>query len=540
MRLRNGEITLDDWKVLMKQTPAAVGNASTFQEALHLFPTAAAVAEYNVEKLRTNSQPVARIEAIHSGPRASRIPASDAGELEPVIFLACKARVMLTANLWVQVGLVNGALGTVVSICYDGADQSPPSLPVAVTVKFDFYTGPTLADSTVPIVPLRRTWLSSTYPCSRLQLPLKLAWAVTIHKSQGMTLDKVVIDVGKKEFSAGLTFVACSRVRHVKDLLFNPPFAFQRVAHLASSRRHKERLNEDLRLEKLSNSLGSQTTLSVKSESCTDHRISEEAEEAETATNVPHIPIPSSGEAHDACCNGDCKNVIANEPPLPVERKNSLTDDVVVTSVDTHTHQFHYNPVNEEWQRAQCERLGLQYCGPNGVTPGDSNVPLTRPTNFKRIVGDGNCLFRSFSLILTGSEEQHLAIRGAIVQHMRTIGDAIWPHQIAPLLRQIQNLGEVHLVGSVYTDAEWELGIEQYIAATRMNQNRAWGSEVEVMALAHLLDTPIYSYDTVSGWNLYIPGMVHGTFNFSHTDTHQMAMYVHHAVNHYDVVNSVQ
>ncbi len=92
---------------------------------------------------------------------------------------------------------------------------------------------------------------------------------------------------------------------------------------------------------------------------------------------------------------------------------------------------------------------------------------------------------------------------------MRTIGDAIWPHQIAPLLRQIQNLGEVHLVGSVYTDAEWELGIEQCIAATRMNQNRAWGSEVEVMALAHLLDTPIYSYDTVSGWNLYIPGMVH-------------------------------
>ncbi len=50
-----------------------------------------------------------------------------------------------------------------------------------------------------------------------LQLPLKLAWAVTIHKSQGLTLDKVVVDIGKKEFCAGLTFVAISRVRCIAD-----------------------------------------------------------------------------------------------------------------------------------------------------------------------------------------------------------------------------------------------------------------------------------------------------------------------------------
>ena len=96
---------------------------------------------------------------------------------------------MLITNLWVEVGLVNGAVGTVISICYERG--GPPDLPLAVMVKFDDYTGPTLPDQTVPITPVRCTWASSACNYSRLQIPLKLAWAVTIHKAQGLTLDKV-------------------------------------------------------------------------------------------------------------------------------------------------------------------------------------------------------------------------------------------------------------------------------------------------------------------------------------------------------------
>ena len=158
---------------------------------------------------------------------------------------------MLSANLWVEVGLVNGALGTVEAICYDD-NQQPPDLPIAVMVKFDTYAGPTLPDGTVPIAPLRRTLFTTTKQCSRLQVPLKFAWAVTIHKSQGLTLDKAVIDIGKKEFSTGLTFVACSRVRQLSDLLFMPPFSFQRVANLSKSARLKGRLLEDARLHQMS------------------------------------------------------------------------------------------------------------------------------------------------------------------------------------------------------------------------------------------------------------------------------------------------
>jgi len=114
----------------------------------------------------------------------------------------------------------------VVALCYESG-QSPPSLPLAVTVKLDSYSGPTLPDGTIPITPLRCTWFSTNKQCSRLQIPLKLAWAITLHKSQGMTLDKVVIDVGKKEFSSGLTYVACSRVRQINDILFVSPFTYQ-------------------------------------------------------------------------------------------------------------------------------------------------------------------------------------------------------------------------------------------------------------------------------------------------------------------------
>ena len=73
----------------------------------------------------------------------------------------------------------------------------PPDLLIA---RFDNYSGPTLRNGTVPITPLRRTWSSSGVQCSRLQLPLKLTWAITIHKSQGLTLNKVVIRIGIREF----------------------------------------------------------------------------------------------------------------------------------------------------------------------------------------------------------------------------------------------------------------------------------------------------------------------------------------------------
>ena len=232
----------------MTRTPAEVKDLRMFGDALHLFPTTQSVAQHNITKLRANGQPTALIKAVHSGPGAAKATTDEAGGLEPAICIAHDARVMLTANLWVQEGLVNGAVRTVKAICYLSG-ESPPTLPVAVTVKFDSYNGPTLSDGTVPITPMHRTWFTTnSKQCSRLQLPLKLSWAVTIHKSQGMTLDKVVIDLESKEFCPGLTFVAISRVRRLADVLFSPPFDYARVSNFGNNPSLKKRLLEDERL----------------------------------------------------------------------------------------------------------------------------------------------------------------------------------------------------------------------------------------------------------------------------------------------------
>jgi ATP-dependent exoDNAse (exonuclease V) alpha subunit len=55
------------------------------------------------------------------------------------------------------------------------------------------------------------------------QYPLRLAWAVTIHKSQGKTFDRVVIDMGRGAFAHGQTYVALSRARTLEGITLKKP-----------------------------------------------------------------------------------------------------------------------------------------------------------------------------------------------------------------------------------------------------------------------------------------------------------------------------
>ena len=130
---------------------------------------------------------------------------------------AIGARVMLMRNIDIKKKLINGARGTIVG--YVSNENEDLSQIFAIKIKFDFqeFNEPPI-DVTRKIVNIYQMMNGECFTI--YQFPLRLAWAVTAHKAQGQTLDKVSIDIGCQAFAHGAFYVALSRVRKLEDVLF--------------------------------------------------------------------------------------------------------------------------------------------------------------------------------------------------------------------------------------------------------------------------------------------------------------------------------
>ena len=110
---------------------------------------------------------------------------------------------------------MNGALGELESLIYK-INVIPRSFPIAVSVKFNNYNGSTFYNTDLVLIcPVSL----ASYTVENCHIPLKLTWTVTIHKSQGLNIQKNFTDLGLTEKVAGLTYVSLSRVKNLSYLM---------------------------------------------------------------------------------------------------------------------------------------------------------------------------------------------------------------------------------------------------------------------------------------------------------------------------------
>jgi ATP-dependent exoDNAse (exonuclease V) alpha subunit len=206
--VRDGKISEHQLAELNMQYDPAFSDEES--KNMHLMAMNAQADEHNQMNLERLSGKVAVIKGKIKGEfKESELPT----DLE--LRLKKGARVMLvnndSQNRW-----VNGTLATVHEVRSESVDVKLDSGDFYEILPFTWNKAKTKFDNDSGEL-IRETLGSFT------QFPLRLAWATTIHKSQGKTFDRVVIDLGHGAFAAGQSYVALSRCRTLDGITLKRP-----------------------------------------------------------------------------------------------------------------------------------------------------------------------------------------------------------------------------------------------------------------------------------------------------------------------------
>ncbi|XP_044721127.1 ATP-dependent DNA helicase PIF1 [Hirsutella rhossiliensis] len=208
--LREIKLSIPSWNLLSDRVQArpSQSEVDSFKTALRVYSTKARVNEYNHEHMVHLNAPAIQVEAKNQGKGAVQAPSDNAGNLTNKFPVAKGTRVMLTINLWQPAGLVNGA---------DPLEESP----AVIMVDFDSYDGPPYLTTNEgrnisPILP-------------------------------SLTKDKIVTDLATRDFQAGISYVAVSRVTSLQGLLLEAPFDRQSLYNHTPTEGMKMRLADQQR-----------------------------------------------------------------------------------------------------------------------------------------------------------------------------------------------------------------------------------------------------------------------------------------------------
>uniref|UniRef100_A0A1X7V7X5 OTU domain-containing protein n=1 Tax=Amphimedon queenslandica TaxID=400682 RepID=A0A1X7V7X5_AMPQE len=349
---------------------------------------------------------------------------------------------MLRRNIDVTVGLVNGAIGTVMGI-----------YATRISIKFDHIDVPCDIERVTS-----RFMLSKNLYIQRKQFPLILSYAITIHKCQGLSLDTAIIDLSTDVFGDGMANVALSRVRTLNGLhllSFDPLSVKVSNPCINEINRLRSKFRNDL--PQIKKSKGKKRKIQV--------------------TGIIDDGEPCSKNAKVSTSNPKKDDDVIftyEEPPNPDNVRRRQRDYV-------------YYPANEV-QRRWCEILNLKFVAAARILPGSPTTPLSDervPNSTLDVPGDGNSLFYALSYLITGSISQHYELRRAIVSNMPNF--------------------EEELFNSTLSATRYS-SIYDYINKSKMYRNYVWATDTEIITLTALLGITIYSYSltpTFVGWARY-------------------------------------
>ena len=146
---------------------------------------------------------------------------------------------------------------------------------------------------------------------------------------------------------------------------------------------------------------------------------------------------------------------------------------------------FSFIPQTVSLQKFLCSKVNLPLLFEHKSR---ENKILEPPLEKHSIQGDGNCLFRALSYIVTGRQTDHHILRSKVIEHIKTIEVYLLPHM--------------------------KCSLENYLQKSQMRSSGTWGTDIEIFVAASLLSTDIFVYTNVDNayrWQLFSKKMLDGS-----------------------------